>query len=261
VKDGKILQDPREVSGMEEYKELLTLVNRDKLPEHIGIIMDGNGRWAQLHNTTRLNGHRQGANAVREVVESSVEIGLNYLTIYAFSTENWRRPQTEVHGLLKLIMDTLLKEIDELSKNNIIVRFIGSKKGLKDKYYEKINKTCRKSWKNTGLNLNVAMNYGGRQEIIEMVQKILNDHQNGLLKIEEINDKLIRKYLYTDDMPDPDLLIRTSGELRLSNFLIWQSAYAELCFTETLWPDFNRAEFVKAIIDYQKRKRRFGASE
>ncbi|MBW6515333.1 MAG: isoprenyl transferase [Candidatus Cloacimonetes bacterium] len=246
---------------MEKYKELLALVNQDKLPEHIGIIMDGNGRWARRHNTTRLNGHKHGANAVREVVESSVEIGLHYLTIYAFSTENWRRPKTEVHGLLKLIMDTLLKEIDELAKNNIVVRFIGSKKGLDEKYYHKITRTCKKSWDNTGLNLNVAMNYGGRQELVEMAQKMLKDHQKGLLKEEEIDDKLLRKYLYTGDMPDPDLLIRTSGELRLSNFLIWQSAYAELWFTETLWPDFNRVEFIKAILDYQKRKRRFGASE
>lgn len=250
-----------EDSGMDEYKDLLAQVNREKLPEHIAIIMDGNGRWARRHNTTRLNGHRQGAKAVREVVESSVEIGLKHLTIYAFSTENWRRPQNEVHGLLKLIMDTLLKEIDELAKNNILVRFIGSKKGLDPKYYEKITTTCSKSWNNTGLNLNVAMNYGGRQEIVEMTEKVINDLQKGLVKPQEIDEMLLRKYLYTGEMPDPDLLIRTSGELRLSNFLIWQSAYAELWFTETLWPDFNRVEFIMAILDYQKRKRRFGASE
>lgn len=246
---------------MTDYKELITQIEAAKMPKHIGIIMDGNGRWARRHNTTRLNGHKQGANAVREVVEASVEIGLSYLTIYAFSTENWRRPQVEVHGLLRLIMDTLLKEIDELSKNNIVVRFIGSRKGLEDKYYGKITSTCEKSWGNTGLNLNVAMNYGGRQEIIEMIERLTTDIESGDLDIKNLSEKIIGKYLYTADMPDPDLLIRTSGELRLSNFLVWQSAYSELWFTETLWPDFNRVEFIKAILDYQKRKRRFGASE
>jgi undecaprenyl diphosphate synthase len=245
---------------MDTYKDLLTKIEKLRLPQHIGVIMDGNGRWAKRNNTTRLNGHKRGANAVREIVEASVELGLNFLTIYAFSTENWRRPKTEVHGLLRLIMDTLIKEIDELSSNNILVRFIGSKKGLEPRYYEKISKTCAKSWNNTGLNLNVAMNYGGRQEIVEMIEKLLNDVQKGVIKSEDIEQDLIRKYLYTGDMPDPDLLIRTSGELRLSNFLIWQSAYAELWFTETLWPDFTRVEFLKAILDYQKRKRRFGAS-
>lgn len=246
---------------MKDYKELMAQVNRDTIPEHIGIIMDGNGRWARRNNTTRLNGHRQGANAVRQVVEASVEIGLRYLTIYAFSTENWRRSKREVHGLLRLIMDTLLKEIDELAKNNIIVRFIGSSKGLEPSYYDKIRETCSKSWQNTGLNLNVAMNYGGRQEIIEMIEKLLADNKKGALKGKEINEDLIRQYLYTGSMPDPDLLIRTSGELRLSNFLIWQSAYSELWFTETLWPDFNKAEFIEAILDYQKRQRRFGAAK
>jgi undecaprenyl diphosphate synthase len=246
---------------MADYKSLIEQLDKKKMPAHIGIIMDGNGRWAKRNNTTRLNGHRKGANAVREVVEASVEIGLPYLTIYAFSTENWRRPQTEVHGLLRLIMDTLLKEIDELSQNNIVVRFIGSKKGLDSKYYEKIASTCRKSWDNTGLHLNVAMNYGGRQELIEAMEKILTDLRNGTLLPEEIKEETISKYLYTDNIPDPDLMIRTSGELRLSNFMIWQSAYAELWFTETLWPDFTRTEFIQAILNYQKRKRRFGAAE
>src|SRR5690554_5291982 len=245
---------------MDKYRDLLAEIDKERLPRHIGVIMDGNGRWAKRNNTTRLNGHKRGANAVREIVEASVEIGLNYLTIYAFSTENWRRPKTEVHGLLRLIMDTLIKEIDELSSNNTLVRFIGSNKGLDPKYYEKISKTCEKSWNNTGLNLNVAMNYGGRQEIVEAFGKLYKDLQNGIVKSGKIEQDLIRKYLYTGDMPDPDLLIRTSGELRLSNLLIWQSAYAELWFTEPLWPDFNREEFVQAILNYQKRKRRFGAS-
>ncbi len=246
---------------MTEYKDLIARLDQQRMPEHIGIIMDGNGRWARRHKTSRLNGHRQGAKAVREVVEASVEIGLPYLTIYAFSTENWRRSKNEVHGLLKLIMDTLLKEIDELSKNNIVVKFIGSRKGLDEKYYRKIKETCSKSWKNTGLNLNVAMNYGGRQEISEMIEKLLIEAQKGKVEAGSIDEKTISRYLYTENMPDPDLLIRTSGEFRLSNFLIWQSAYSELWFTETLWPDFNRMEFIRAILDYQKRQRRFGAVE
>ncbi len=246
---------------MMNYKELIAKLDRNSLPNHIGVIMDGNGRWAKKNNTTRLNGHKKGAGAVREIVEASVEVGLEYLTIYAFSTENWRRSKQEVHGLLKLIMNTLMQEIDELTKNNIVVKFIGSPKGLSQSYYDQIVENCRKSWNNTGLNLNVAMNYGGRQEIVEAVQKLVSDYSINKFQAEDIDRSLIQKYLYTDNIPDPDLLIRTSGELRLSNFLIWQSAYSELWFTETLWPDFNRQEFVQAILDYQMRQRRFGAAK
>jgi len=241
------------------YKEMITYVDKAKLPKHIGVIMDGNGRWARKHNTTRLNGHKQGARAVREVVEASVEIGVEYLTVYAFSTENWRRSKQEVHGLLKLIMNTLMKEIDELAQNNVLVRFIGSKQGLSEDYYNKIIDTCRKSWDNTGLNLNVAMNYGGRVEIVEAIRRIVDDTATGKIALDDIDLALIPQYLTTEKIPDPDLLIRTSGEYRLSNFLIWQAAYAELWFTETLWPDFNRTEFIQAVLDYQKRQRRFGA--
>lgn len=240
------------------YKEMVAKVDKDKLPTHIGVIMDGNGRWARKHKTTRLNGHKNGARAVREVVEASVEIGLEYLTVYAFSTENWRRSKQEVHGLLKLIMNTLMEEIDELAENNVVVRFIGSRKGLSKDYYKRITDNCRKSWNNTGLNLNVAMNYGGRQEIVEAIQELALDVKDGKIEPEMIDIQLFQSYL--TKMPDPDLLIRTSGEFRLSNFLIWQAAYAELWFTETLWPDFNREEFVQAVLDYQKRQRRFGAT-
>ncbi len=241
------------------YKDLLAKVDKDKLPQHIGIIMDGNGRWAKRNNTSRLNGHKHGSNAVREVIESSAEIGLNHLTLYAFSTENWRRSKTEVHGLLKLIISTLNKEIDELVKNNIIVRFIGSKKGLTEKYYQEVVDNCKKSWSNTGLHLNIAMNYGGRQEIVDAVEQISEDILSGKINQKDISQDLITRYLYTHDIPEPDLLIRTSGEYRLSNFLIWQSAYSELWFTETLWPDFKKTEFLQAVLDYQKRQRRFGA--
>lgn len=243
-----------------DYKQMIENAKKQALPKHIGVIMDGNGRWARRHNTSRLNGHKRGARAVREIVEASVEMGLEYLTVYAFSTENWRRSKQEVHGLLKLIINTLMEEIDELAANNIVVRFIGSKKGLSESYYDKITANCKKSWNNTGLNLNVAMNYGGRQEIVVAVRGIVKDIETGKIKKDEIDHRLFNSYLYTADMPEPDLLIRTSGEFRLSNFLIWQSAYSELWFTETLWPDFDRIKFLQAVLDYQKRQRRFGAT-
>jgi undecaprenyl diphosphate synthase len=246
---------------MNNYKELIPLLDKTKMPKHIGVIMDGNGRWAKRNSSTRLQGHHQGVKTVREIVEASVEIGLKYLTIYAFSTENWRRSKQEVHGLLKLIMDTLIKEIDDLTKNNIVVKFIGSQKGIDPAYYEKIQKNCSKSWNNTGLTINVAMNYGGRQELIDMVKSIMQTNEEKHIDLEHIDEQMISQHLYTKNIPDPDLLIRTSGEYRLSNFLIWQAAYAELWFTETLWPDFNKYEFIQAVLDYQKRSRRFGAEE
>jgi len=241
------------------YKELITQLDKEKMPRHIAIIMDGNGRWARRHKTKRINGHREGVKSVRDIVEISVEIGLQYLTIYAFSTENWRRSKTEVNYLLKLIMDSLVREINELNKNNVVIRFIGSKKNLSQDYNKKVIETCKKSWNNTGLHLNVAMNYGGRQEIIDAVNEIIVDMKAGKIESGEITENLINQYLYTDGMPDPDLIIRTSGEMRLSNFLVWQSVYSELWVTETLWPDFHREEFLRAILDYQKRERRFGA--
>ncbi|MCB5231211.1 MAG: isoprenyl transferase [Candidatus Cloacimonas sp.] len=246
---------------MDDYKNLIPLIDKAKMPKHIGVIMDGNGRWAKRNKASRLQGHQQGVKTVRNIVEASVEIELEYLTVYAFSTENWRRSKQEVHGLLRLIMDSLIKEIDELTKNNIVVKFIGSRQGIDPAYYEKIQKNCSKSWGNDGLTINVAMNYGGKQEIIDMVKQITNDCQKGVVKLDEIDERLINNYLYTKEFPDPDLLIRTSGEYRLSNFLIWQAAYAELWFTDTLWPDFSKKEYIQAILDYQKRKRRFGAEE
>ncbi|RLC50263.1 MAG: isoprenyl transferase [Candidatus Cloacimonadota bacterium] len=241
------------------YRKLVEQLDKEKMPKHIAIIMDGNGRWARRHNTKRINGHREGVKSVRDIVEISVEIGLEYLTIYAFSTENWRRSKTEVNYLLKLIMDSLVREINELTKNNVVIRFIGSKKNLSQDYNKKVIETCKKSWNNTGLHLNVAMNYGGRQEIIDAVNEIFSDMKAGKIDSSEVDENLINQYLYTKGMPDPDLIIRTSGEMRLSNFLVWQSVYSELWITETLWPDFRREEFLKAIIDYQKRERRFGA--
>ena len=240
------------------YKDLIKHIDKDKMPKHIAIIMDGNGRWAKQHNTKRVNGHKKGVEAVRNIVETAEEVGLEYLTVYAFSTENWGRSKTEVSYLLKLIMDSLVKEIDELNKNNVNIRFIGSRQELQESYNRRVVETCKKSWKNTGLHLNVAMNYGGRREIIEAFQDIFKEIQDGKINADEIDDQLINQYLYTADMPDPDYIIRTSGEQRLSNFLLWQSAYSEFWFTPTLWPDFSRSEFVQSILDYQNRERRFG---
>ncbi len=239
------------------YKKLINKLDKSKMPRHIAIIMDGNGRWAEKHKTKRINGHKEGVKAVRRIVETAVEAGVEYLTIYAFSTENWGRSKTEVSFLLKLIMDSLVKEIDELIKNNVNIRFIGSREKLDGSYNKRVMETCKKSWKNTGLHLNVAMNYGGRKELLDAFNSILVDAHSGILD-GEITEKIVNNYLYTTGMPEVDMVIRTSGEERLSNFLIWQSAYAEFWFTQTLWPDFNREEFIQAMLDFQQRKRRFG---
>ncbi|MDP8203868.1 MAG: isoprenyl transferase [Candidatus Tenebribacter mawsonii] len=241
------------------YKQLIENIDKERMPKHIAIIMDGNGRWADAQNTNRINGHKQGVLAVRRIVETAVEAGLEYLTVYAFSTENWRRSKKEVNYLLKLIMDSLVKEIDDLIANNVIIRFIGSKEELEKNYNKKVLNTCKSSWKNTGLHLNVAMNYGGRRELIDAFKLMSDDIISGKISKNLINDEMISNYLYTAYMPDPDLIIRTSGEERLSNFLVWQSAYSEFWFTKTLWPDFSRQEFIQSILDFQERKRRFGS--
>lgn len=244
---------------MKDYKKLIKQLDKERMPKHIAIIMDGNGRWAERHNKKKINGHKEGVKTVRQIVETSVEAGLEYLTVYAFSTENWRRSKQEVNYLLKLIMDSLIKEIDDLIENNVNIRFIGSREELEKSYYTKVLNTCKISWNNDGLHLNVAMNYGGRRELIDAFKLMSEDVISGKIKKERINEEMISNYLYTAYMPDPDLIIRTSGEERLSNFLVWQSAYSEFWFTKTLWPDFSRTEFIQAILDFQKRKRRFGS--
>ncbi len=246
-------------NSMEKYRELMQELKKDRVPKHVAIIMDGNGRWARKHHKKRIFGHKKGVETVRKIVEVSAEVGIKYLTIYAFSTENWRRSKNEVNYLLKLILDSLLKEIDELIKNNVVIRFIGTREKLPGDYNKKVYETCKLSWNNTGLNLNVAMNYGGRREIIDAVKKIISDVKAGKIEEDDINEDLFSDYLYTAGMPDPDLVIRTSGELRLSNYLVWQTAYSEFWFTDILWPDFTKADFVRAILDYQSRERRFGA--
>jgi undecaprenyl diphosphate synthase len=233
-------------------------ISSNPIPKHVAVIMDGNGRWAMGRRQTRLFGHKSGVEAIRNLLEISVEIGLKYLTIYAFSTENWTRPKDEISGLLKLILDSLIKEIDEMSKNNVVVRFIGSEENLPAGYKTKIIEECKKSWNNTGLNFNIAMNYGGRAEILDAIKNIIPLMTNGSLKPEDLDEKTFESYLLTAGMPEPDLMIRTSGEKRLSNFLIWQSAYTELYFTDVLWPDFKKETFLEAIIEYQNRIRRFG---
>ncbi|PID28721.1 MAG: isoprenyl transferase [Candidatus Cloacimonadota bacterium] len=241
------------------YKDLIKKINKEKMPEHIAIIMDGNGRWADKHGKQRIEGHSVGRDTVRSIVEASVEIGLKHLTIYAFSTENWRRSDSEVDYLLKLILNSLLEEIKQLSENNVIIRFIGSQEGLESDYVKQVTETCKLSEKNTGLRLNVAFNYGGRKEVIDSVKSIFEKIKTGELTPKDINEETVSEHLYTAGTPDPDLIIRTSGEQRISNFLMWQSVYSEFWFTPTLWPDFSKAEFMEAILEYQNRKRRFGA--
>lgn len=235
-----------------DYRKLIAKLNLDSLPHHIGIIMDGNGRWAKKRMQPRMFGHRAGAKAIRQVVELGVELKLKLITFYAFSTENWNRPKDEVQGLLKLLKEFLIDEIPELNEQNIFVDFIGSEQGLDPQYMAEIRALAAQTHDNTGLRVNIAFNYGGRLEIVEAIKKL------SIIQIKKLNPDNFGDYLYTAGQPDPDLIIRTSGEYRLSNFLIWQAAYAELYITDTLWPDFNKEEFATALLNFQKRNRRFG---
>ncbi len=237
---------------MKSKSELVAEVKKNILPQHIAIIMDGNGRWAKSKNLPRIKGHYEGTRAVKRIVKVSGEIGLNYLTIYAFSTENWKRPNNEPKAVLTLIENTLMKEIRELYESNVVIKFIGARDGISDSLAQKMNDAYEMTKDNTGLHLLVAVNYGGRLEIIEGINTLLREKQDSIT-LEDFP-----KYLYTKDIPDPDLLIRTSGEMRISNYLIWQIAYSEMYFTKTLWPDFSQEEFLQAIIDFQRRARRFG---
>jgi undecaprenyl diphosphate synthase len=241
-----------------EIKQLVDQLDLSRLPQHVAIIMDGNGRWAKQRHRPRLYGHRAGAKSVRQVVEFAGELHIPYLSVYAFSTENWTRPEDEVTGLLKLLMEYLNKEIDELHRKNVIVRIIGSPDKVDSAYLNKAHKITSRTWNNTGLHFNVMFNYGGRQEIVDAIKLIAGLIEEKSLKTNEITTELIPKFLYTKGIPEPDLIIRTSGEMRLSNFLLWQAAYSEIFVTEALWPDFDKIEFIKALVDYQSRNRRFG---
>jgi undecaprenyl diphosphate synthase len=233
-------------------------INRDKLPSHIAIIMDGNGRWARQRGLDRVFGHQQGVNALREVIEAAAELGINYLSLYAFSTENWRRPDDEVSALMGIMIQSLSNETETLVKNNIRLKAIGDIERLVDDVREKLFETIKLTSDGSGLNLIVALSYSSRWEISEAARRMAVDVKNGLLKTDSINEEEFEKYLTTRGIPDPELMIRTSGELRISNFLLWQLAYTELYFTEKLWPDFGKDDFFNAIIDFQKRERRFG---
>jgi len=233
-------------------------IGKEKLPHHIAIIMDGNGRWAKKKFLNRISGHIKGVNAVREVVTACRELGIKVLTLYAFSIENWRRPADEVNALMGLLKEYLQKECAEMAQNNIRLNTIGRVEDLPPDVQTTLRETMEKTKHCDGMILNLALSYGGRSEILHAVQGILSDLQKGKIKREEITVQRFHEYLWTHGIPDPDLLIRTSGELRISNFLLWQIAYTELYVTDTLWPDFDREELLKAIVDYQSRERRFG---
>ncbi|MBK9395792.1 MAG: isoprenyl transferase [Saprospiraceae bacterium] len=238
--------------------DLLNSIDKSRLPQHVAVIMDGNGRWAKQHGKARVFGHTNGVNSVRQVSEAADELGIKYLTLYAFSTENWNRPKFEVEALMLLLVDTINKEIATMMKNNISLKAIGNLDGLPSASRKALEKGIEETSNNTGLSMVLALNYSGREEITTMVKKIAIAVKEEKLQLSEINDNLISTSLYTHDIPDPELLIRTSGEHRVSNFLLWQMAYTEFYFTPVMWPDFGKEQFYLAINDYQNRERRFG---
>jgi len=238
--------------------DLKDRINKDKLPNHIAIIMDGNGRWAQKRGNQRIFGHTNAIAAVRDVVEAAAELGIGYLTLYAFSTENWKRPKIEIDALMSLLVTTINAETKTLTDNNIRLLTIGNINSLPQSVQDQLQKALAVTAGNTGLRLILALSYGSRWEILHTVKKIINDVQAMKLNAENIDQAVFEKYLDTTGMPDPELLIRTSGEYRISNFLLWQIAYTELYFTPTLWPDFRREHLYEAIVSFQCRERRFG---
>lgn len=233
-------------------------INTDRLPKHIAIIMDGNGRWAKGKGKFRIFGHRNGVISVRETTEACAELGVKHLTLYAFSTENWSRPQAEVNALMDLLVDTIEKEIPTLQKNSIRLTAIGDLDSLPNKCREKLFKAIDETKENSRMQLVLALSYSAKWDLTNGIKNIARDIKNGTIKVEEINDELVDNYLSTKDIPHPELLIRTSGEQRISNFLLWEIAYSELYFTPVLWPDFRKEDLYAAIVEYQKRERRFG---
>jgi undecaprenyl diphosphate synthase len=232
----------------------LAKIDKLKVPQHIAIIMDGNGRWAKSQGQERIFGHFNGVEAVRESLKACVELGVKHLTLYAFSTENWNRPKAEVDALMDLLVKTIVNEMEELQENQVRLNAIGDIENLPTDCRSELKRGMELTAKNTKIQLNLALSYSSRWEITSAVQRIIKDG----IEAEKVNDELVSSYLSTAGIPDPELLIRTSGEKRISNFLLWQIAYAELYFTETLWPDFNKEELYKAVYDYQNRERRFG---
>jgi len=244
--------------------ELLAQIDFARLPRHIAIIMDGNGRWARLRSLPRVAGHRAGIAAVRDVVETSARLGCQVLTLYAFSVENWNRPQPEVDTLMALLREYLRKELNTLQEHNISFRVIGRIEELNPTVRRELSEGIQATSNNTGMQFNIALSYGGRAEIVDACNRIVRSRMNrdpAAVVAGDVDEAEFARHLYTAGQPDPDLLIRTSGELRISNFLLWQIAYAEIWVTDTLWPDFRRRELLRAIVDYQKRNRRYGRVE
>lgn len=238
--------------------QLLQRIDANSLPVHVAIIMDGNGRWANARNLPRIEGHKAGTDSVKQVIETAARLGIRYLTLYAFSVENWKRPKTEVQQLMRLLKHYLRTELGTLLKHDIRLRAIGRLDEMEGPVRHLLRETAARTSSNRGLQLSLALNYGGRTELVDAVRAIARQVQAGTLSPEAIDVEHIARNLYTDGLPDPDLLIRTSGEYRLSNFLLWQIAYTEFYITPTLWPDFRQRHFLEAVLDFQKRERRFG---
>lgn len=240
-----------------EEAGLLMQIDKNRLPKHVAVIMDGNGRWARLRKLPRVAGHRAGIEAVRDIVESSARLGLEVLTLYAFSIENWKRPQKEVRTLMALLKGYIRRELQNVAQNNIKFRAIGRIHELDKPVRIELQRAMRATRNNTGMLLNVALNYSGRAELVDTFSRLLREFKRNGHKL-PVNEELIARFLYTSGVPDPDLLIRTSGEMRISNFLLWQIAYSEIYITSTYWPDFRRKHLLEAILEYQQRDRRYG---
>jgi len=243
---------------MNEHENLIDAIDKSRLPKHVAIIMDGNGRWAQQRGEHRVFGHNNGVQAVRETTEAAAELGIKYITLYAFSTENWKRPKEEVDALMHLLVVTISNEIKTLNDNNIRLRVIGNVNCLNEQVKKELDEAIEKTSGNTRMDLFLALSYSGRWEIVDAFKKIAIQVKEGNLEPDQINEKLISAHMNAPDLPDPELLIRTSGEYRISNFLMWQTAYTELFFSSKLWPDFCKEDLYEAIIDFQHRERRFG---
>jgi undecaprenyl diphosphate synthase len=237
---------------------LLPQIDREKLPKHIAIIMDGNGRWAKKRALPRVVGHEYGVKSVRTVAETAARLGVKFLTLYTFSTENWNRPQLEVKAIMALLVRTIRKEVATLQKNNIRLRTIGNIEALPKDAYNELQEAMALTANNDSMDLVLALNYSARWDIVQATKQIAESVQNGSIKVEDINEKVISESLNTGTLPEPDLLIRTSGEFRISNFMLWEMAYGEFYFTDIYWPEFDQEAFYQAIVDYQKRERRFG---
>ena len=244
-----------------KLQDLPTDLKRELLPQHVAVIMDGNGRWAKRQGLPRIMGHKRGVDALKDLLRCCQDWGIQALTAYAFSTENWKRPQEEVDFLMTLFQRVLRQELREMVEKNVQIKFVGNLQDLPRSLQQEISRSMAETKDNRGIRFSVATNYGGRQEILQACQAIAKQVQQGLLQPDEIDEQVFESHLYTAGITDPDLLIRTSGEMRLSNFLLWQMAYGEIYITDTLWPDFDRAEFHRALCAYQQRERRFGKVE